>query len=904
MTRLLGAKLKPPRPASDTISRPHLVQRLNVASDVALTLISAPAGFGKTTLVAEWLATSALPTCWISLDENDNQVETFLAYFLAALESILPHACQETRQLLNVSKLPAPAVLARQLGNDIAELPHEFILILDDYHFITDSAALELMDELVRYQPPQLHLVMTTRVDPVLPLARLRARGQLAELRAADLMFSETETVAFFAKTQSASLAAEMLARIYADTEGWAAGLRLTALALHHRQAEASPFQMQNVRFVMDYLMQEVLARQAQEIQSFLLQTSFLDKFTPEMCDAILETNAGSSARLIQELNRANLFLVTLDENNSWYRYHHLFRDLLRQQHEREFERAHHLKLLMRASQWFAAHDFVSEAIRYALLGDNPTYAAEIVEAKMHAALNREDQNALARWLELLPADLLSQRPRVILARIYALNVRLQNAALEGLISDAAARMTTAPELAEPTARKIAEADLHNRRSVLYYAQGKFRDSIDAATHALVLHPREHMHARGVAQTMIGLAYQALGQTEVAIPLLNKAVDDDPTSSRLIARRALVALTLVHLVCGEMARVKHSAERLAQIATATNVPNSLGWAHCLLGIVHYEWNELPAAIQQFSLATQLRQTMNPRPAHEAMVGLALSYQASGLADQANQTAAELVEFDRTANHSEALLEAYALKARLALEQGDIEGAARQVPLLGTPPLAPFVAVTTPHLTEILLHLARGTQRDLSIAQTLLTRLLEHAKSLYHTRQLAQLLAWQAALWERQGMPEKADAAMERSLQLADAGGLIRTYLDLGSSAAPLLARLIGNGSPFAQRVAAAFTKHYQTASPMQPSNAPHSAALVEPLTGREMQVLELLARRFSDQEIAEQLVVSKSTAKTHVRHIFDKLGVNARRDAVDAARTLGILSPLYSPTISSSQSSF
>ncbi|TAH50142.1 MAG: hypothetical protein EYC68_14930 [Chloroflexota bacterium] len=885
MLELLSVKLYPPRLLDDLLSRPRLVQQLNHALTAPLTLVSAPAGFGKSTLLSQWQAQITFPTGWLSLDEQDNELGVFAAFFVGALQSIFPNACQPTQALLQASQLPPPEYMARQLKNDIAELSADFVLILDDYHLLTDPQVLEFMNELLEHQPAQLHLILATRVSPALPLTRLRARGQLVELRAADLRFAPDEAEAFLNQSSSIALPAETLTLIQTSVEGWAAGLRLTSISLrgHADPTQyADNFRAHGDQFIMDYLLDEVLARQSSEVQTFLLQTSLLDTFTAELCDAMTGAETpGASQEMIEHLRRANLFLITLDQARGWYRYHHLFRDLLAQRRERELDAQCNATLHARASDWFAAHEFITEAIQHALAAGLPLRAAEIVEANMHRALNLEQQRVLERWLKLLPPELVETRRGLLIARIYALDLRLRPASKQELLN----RVEQLPPEADAARERALQGDILFFRAQTSYWHGEFPRCIDAATRALEIIPRAHLFARSNATMFLGIAHHIVGEHAQAIQRLSNAVEQERVQPSVITLRSFLGLAIISLVDADLPRLQQFAQTLLWNATQQKLSNSIAWAHYMLGVLHYEWNELDAATQHFASAVQMRYAINTRVMHEVMTGLTLSYQARGEHDNANETATALIEFDRAREFSDGLEEAYSLQAQLALLQGDVETAQQHIAPPRTQPRTPLLWIQVSRATEILILLAQGAPNQIARALLGVTPLLEGAIQMHDKRRTIHFLALQALALDAAGETRAALEALQRSLQLAENGGFIRTYVDLGMRM-PKLLRQIESFSPrYVKRILAQFPSDALTANTRShPTNT-----LIEPLTTREMQVLELLAQRLTDKEIAAELVISKTTAKSHVKHILAKLGVNNRRAAVETARALSIL---------------
>ncbi|MCK4726465.1 MAG: hypothetical protein KAT29_11705, partial [Anaerolineales bacterium] len=420
-TLLLKTKLHMPHLVGSFIPRPHLVEQLNRDLDRKLTLLSAPAGYGKTTLMAAWLRSCERPSAWLSLDKNDNDLVLFTSYLIAAIRTILPNACSDTLVLLRSLQTPTIEYLVGTLINEIDALTEPVLLAFDDYHFINDGAIQQLLARLITYQPPGLHLVIATRSDPRLPLPRLRADRQMFELRSEDLRFSAEEAEQFLMYATDGTIDYETTVAINQRTEGWVAGMQLAALSLQNRDQAAflEGFRGDTNKFVLEYLVNEVLMGQPAEMQQFLLKTAILERFCADLCDAITEKHPDQEVTILEELKRANLFLIPLDEKGGWFRYHHLFQQMLLGKLISQKSPAEIADLHFRASEWLGHHGYIEEALYHALEANDVQSAVELIEDNSQNLLNRLERHTLERWLAMLPEEVVWVRPRLLIAQAW-----------------------------------------------------------------------------------------------------------------------------------------------------------------------------------------------------------------------------------------------------------------------------------------------------------------------------------------------------------------------------------------------------------------------------------------------------------------------------------------------------
>ncbi len=896
---LLRTKFYRPSVPQDLVVRPRLIDKMNQGLNQPLTLICAPAGYGKTMLVSSFLQTCSLPWAWLSLDENDNDLRVFLDYLLTALDSVVPGALHRTRQFLSGTTLPQVSVIADSLINELAELEREFILALDDVHDIHNADIYSLLAALLRHPLRRLHLMLLTRQDPPLGLGTLRARGQVSEIRSRDLRFTTTETAAFMDQAVASPLRDEALAALTEQTEGWAAGLRLAALTLRYGgeiDREAAGKHAEN-RYVTDYLVSEVLSRIAPEIEDFLVKTSILDTLCGPLCDAVVDPDgvARRGQATLQMLEDTGLFTVSLDEKRLWYRYHHLFRGLLRSRLTQRLD-AHTIDALhSRASAWYASHDTIEWALEHALAGHDILGAVQLVAQHRHILLNTEQRPRLERWLNMFPGTTLVQHPDLLLATAWI--AELNRADSRTVLSAVDRAQTLVERMAGPCERA---RQLQGEIDTLRGMEKSFTATdppgvIALTTRALETMPQSWYLARVEAWLHQAGAYQMSGEIDRAYAVFAAAQKEELAGSVAPRARLLAARCFIHWMAADLSGTLQWAQQTVNVGQTTDQQReSLGWGHYFLAICLYQRNDLAAAEVHANAVLAQRHVCHRITVVQSAIVLAAIQQARGnpgaARDALDQVTSYLAEI-----HSEALLPlVQAFGAELAAVQGDFETAGRWATMVG--PRIPFGIMAffyAPQLTLPKILLRIDTPASRQQAAEVLARLHTFVTATHNTRFAIDVLALQALCDDAQGNEPAAMQALEQALTLAQAGGFIRVFVDLGPAMAGLLERLRRRG------IAPGTIEQILSASPalaVSPAHPLPSAKrlapqvdLVEPLTNRELEVLALLAQRLSAKEIAQRLTISDRTAKRHISNIYQKMAVNSRREAIAAAIALGLL---------------
>ena len=911
-TPILATKLYVPPSQPGIVPRPRLIGRLNDGLRCRLILISAPAGFGKTTLLGEWIAGCGRPAAWLSLDEGDSDPTRFLAYLVAALQTIEADIGEGVLGALQSPQPPPTESILTALLNEIAAVEDEFVLVLDDYHVIDARPIDDALAFLLEHLPPGMHLVIATREDPHLPLARLRARGQLAELRATDLRFNSSEAAAFLGEVMGLSLSVEDITVLETRTEGWIAGLQLAALSMRGREDIAGfirAFAGDN-RYIVDYLIEEVLQRQPEQVRSFLLQTSILERLSGPLCDVVTDQEEGN-ARL-ETLERGNFFVVPLDDQRHWYRYHHLFADVLSA--HLMAERPDQVSTLhRRASEWYEQNGLPADAIRHALAAEDFERAANLVELAVPAMRRSRQEATLLGWLKALPDELIQCRPVLNVAYAGTLQQGGEIEGVEDRLRDAERWLdTTADRRERPEAQSVGmvvmddeefrrlPASIAVQRAGLALALGDVPETVACARQALDLVAEDDHFRRGAAAALLGLAYWASGDLETA----HRSYADGMAHLRKAgyisdAVGGSIALADIRIAQGRLRDAMRTYEHALQLATEHGEPAMRGTADMYVGMsdLHRERNDLEAATQHLLRSKeQGEHTGFPQNPYRWRIAMARIKEAQGDPDGALDL---LDEAERlyVSDLSPNVRPIAALKARVWVAQGRLDevlGWAREHGLSAHDDLSYLREFEHITLARVLLARYKSDREVRSIheAMRLLERLLQAADEGGRTGRVIEILVLQALAHEAQGESPSALVPLERALTLAEPEGYVRIFVDEGRPMAQLLSEAATDGimPDYTGKLLAAFEAEGRIDSDDSPlPTAPASQPLVEPLSDRELEVLQLVSQGLSNREISERLYLAIITVKGHNRNIFRKLQVRRRTEAVARARELSLL---------------
>ena len=897
---LLETKLYRPKWSADRVSRPRLIDLIHPQRK--LTLISAPAGFGKTTLLAEWVAAvPTRPVAWVSLDQSDNDPAVFWSYLITALQKIQPGLGERSLSLLQSPQPPPIESVLMTLLNELTAVEGDFVLILDDYHAISTQAIHNGIGFLLSHLPPQMHLIIASRADPPLSLARLRSHGELTELRVADLRFTPDEAAAFLNRVMGLEISVADVAALEQRTEGWIAGLQLAALSLQGREDTAdfvAAFSGGD-RYIVDYLLEEVLQRQSDRVRHFLLQTAVLERLSGSLCDAVTDQTGGQE--MLEMLERGNLFIIPLDNQRQWYRYHHLFADVLQAHALMEWpERLP--RLHGRASEWYEQHDLFSEAIRHALAAQDFERAAGLIERIWPMMRRRQRETTVLGWITPLPDSLIRHRP--VLSVVYAL-VLLNDGQLdaaESRLQDAERCLATVADSQEPLAVVVTDdaqlrslpASIANARAYRAVALKDVSSTVTYAQQALELLPEDEEYERGTTAALLGLAYWTSGRPEAGYRSFAEGLAIfKQMGLPQIAIGGTLILAQMSMAQGRLHWVIHICEQSLQLATEQGDPVLAGTPELYLALseARYEQGNLAAASQLLLSGETLRQ-------QASLSGVKYLWWVV----QARLTAAEgdletaldqLHEAERLYSQTPMpvpdVRPIAALRAQLWVRQGRLAEAldwVRECDLSVDD--EPSYLREYEHLTLARVVIAQykrdGTDEVIDPVIGLLNRLLAAAEAQDRRGSVIKVLVVLALAREAQGDVSAARVALERALVLAEPEGYVRLFVDEGEPMRGLLGQVAAGG--YGQRLLAAFGKGVNgpvAAAPVE------GGAYVEPLTPREVEVLRLIAAGMRNQEIAEQLFISLATVKRHIANAYGKLGVSHRMEAVVRANELNLL---------------
>ena len=910
---LLDTKLHLPRSRPGAVRRPRLVEQLDRGTSATLTLVSAPAGFGKTTLLTQWLesrdeaASGAPDVAWLSLDAGDNDPRSYWSYLVAALRTVAPDIGVGELALLQSADPPPVQRLLTTLLNDLGALSTDVVLVLDDYHVIESVEVHQAMEFLLNHVPARLHLVIASRADPSVPLARLRARGELVEVRVTDLRFTPDEAASYLVGAMGLALTAREVSALEGRTEGWIAALQLAALSMQGREDVAgfiASFTGDD-RYIVDYLVEEVLQRQPHHLETFLLHTSILDRFDGALCDAV--TAQGGGKATLEALDRANLFLVPLDDHRRWYRYHHLFADVLRAR--LLDEQPDHVRTLhQRASKWYEEHGHPAEAIRHALAAPDFERAADLVEREFPASRRDRREGTLLGWLEQLPEEVLGKRP--VLSVVYA-GTLLSTGSVDGVerrLRDAerwlAADGPTNPATAPEGMVVVDDAELSRLpgwlaiyRAAQALMLGDAATTVAHASRALDLLEQGDQIGRAAASALKGLASWAGGDLESAHQAYATCLDIFHQAGYLSDVLACsITLGDIRVAQGRLREAMGTYERALRLAGHDDAARGTalrGAADMYVGMaaVHRELNDLDAARKCLQISHDLGEHNGlPQNRYRWRVASARVREAEGDPDAALSLLEE-AERAYVGDFTPEVRPVPAVKTRVQIALGRLDEAfawARERRLSVDDPLTYLREFE--HLTLARMLVARfaleRSQDAATDATTLLERLLRAAEEGGRVASVLEVLVLQTRVQQLRGDTAAALVPLQRALRLAEPEGYARVFLDEGPSMVSALEAAAD------ESIAPEYIGRILTVASVDRDSAPRIAAgqdVLEPLSDRERDVLRLLATDLGGPDIARQLVVSLSTVRTHTRNIYAKLGVNNRRAAVRRAEELDLV---------------
>jgi LuxR family maltose regulon positive regulatory protein len=891
--QILSTKLSVPPLRSRLVPRLRLVQKLNQGLECGFVLISAPAGYGKTTLLSAWLEQLELPSAWLSLDDKDNDPARFLAYIIAACYTIDQGLTVELGNPPGISSQADIEAQLTSLINHLDQVVQPFCLVLDDYHVIQDQLVHEAINFLLEHRPGSLRLVIATRADPPLPLARLRARCDMLELRMVDLRFTPKEAADFLTCTMGLKVSAEDVGRLTMRTEGWIAGLQMAALSMqntHDISGFITAFTGSH-RYIFDYLLGEILGQQSPEIHNFLLYTSILDQLSAELCDNLLGLNeqstpSHSSALILEELERSNLFIIPLDHEQRWYRYHPLFAELLKSFLQKN-NPAQIPALHIRASVWYEEQGMVSDAIRHSLAVNDWERVVRLISANIFALLEQNELTIVARQLESLTDEKSSARPWLLIGRAWLAAYTGQLSSVEPILKMAETEIDT---LSSEVELQTLGGHIAAIRSYANWIGDKRELAAQAAQVALEWLPEDERLIRCQAATLLGLTLPDFDMRARALEqALEYARDCSVSHVTIFAHGCYAWLLAMQGRLHEAHDTCQEAIRLAQASSSSSSLPTLSHVYTTLSAVLLEWNDLDGAVHYSKQAVDLARRWEQADAlHFALDNYGYALFASGEVDEAFDI---LRQAWQVARRTSAWFEQISLSQEIEwdLSMGNVEAALhclhRAQVDIDEPikiSVSSFKSSLLP-LSFVQIYLA---QKQYPKALTLSSRILEDMERRKIGHYNIRLLLWQALAYYGLKDEPQALTALKRALTLAAPEGYLRIFVIEGSKMIPLLsqARSAGIMPDYIDRILAASEPGIDA----QPIQTHPASPLVEPLSGREMEVLQLLAQGCADKRIAETLVIAPQTVHKHLKNIYGKLNVHSRLEATLRARELGL----------------
>ncbi len=872
---ILKTKLHIPPSRTNLVVRPQLIQRLNQGLHRKMTLISAPAGFGKTTLVSRWATQCQLPVVWISLDRRDNDPISFLIYFITTIKTIEADFGEAILSALQTPQPPSTESILTTILNEIAELTDSFILVLDDYHSIDDENVDSVLTFILENIPKQLHLVIVTREDPKLPLARLRSRDNLTELRTADLRFTLSETSRFLNQVMALIVSDEDIITLNDRTEGWVAGLQLAAISmqgLNDSTAFIKSFAGSHT-FVMDYLIQEVQNRQSANVNSFLLHTCILDRLCGSLCDAVLQDSSISGQAMLEYIEQKNLFIVPLDNERCWYRYHHLFSDSLRQQLQQAgslsgAEAMDVNELHRRASQWYEENDLVIEAFYHATLAHDIENAERLIASEEMPLHNSSVAGSVLKWLESLPLKVLQQNPSLWIKQASLLLLSGQTSCVEKKLQSAETALKSM-EIKAETRNMVGR--IAAVRSMLALTQYQLDSVIAQSMSALEYLSQDELVHRNTAVLALANAYELLGERTAANRAYTKSLSLSQQSGNIFYT---ILASIGRATILELENQLHLAaeyyQRVLDLFGDYPLPYASD-AYLGLARIFYQWNDLGNALKygekSLQLAKQYENHLDRYIICEIfLVRLKLAQRDIEGAEVLLNRISQIVQHNNFAHRISEVVE---IQIILLLHRGNIEKAADLATTYEDP------------VSQARVHLAK---KDASTALKLLEIEYCQMEEKGWSNERLKIMVLQSVALYACGEKDRAMKKTFDALMLAEPGGFIRLFVDEGDLVAELLKGAVKHGvmQDYAKKLLTAFRAEFH-------KSRARGYHLVEPLSQRELEILMLIAQGLSNREIGDRLFLALDTVKGHNRNIFAKLQVKRRTEAVARARDLGLL---------------
>ncbi len=907
---ILYTKLNRPAVPVDLLTRPALFKLLDSGLDGALTLVVAPAGFGKTTLVSSWLDkldsiqdnNYHLPSAWISLDKTDRNYIVLLRHLVAAVQSIVPGSLTMTEKILYASTAMPVKLIFNILSNELQKITSPFIIVFDDFHNASSSELNELVSGWARHWPEPMRLIIIARKQPLLPLSKLRLEGHLADIRTYHLRFTPTESSIYMQMALNHQTASgHAVSTILQKMEGWVAGLKLAALSFsnHPEQHLSGPEFDSNEKQITDYLSTEVIEQQKPEVQSALMKISILEKFNSSLGLALMdEENQDPDVQsFFSNIEASDLLIISLDRECTWFRFHPLFRDYLRKRLFSIYGPDQQRGLHWRAASWYNQKGFLDQSLKHALAADDIKLTSKLIQSNLNIILNAEDFVTIEQWLQVLPESQVENDPQLLLMKAWYDNHIWDLSGINTCTGKALEMLSNETKISDET-KLLLKGQILALKGVAAFHHNQMKQASANLGEALELLPENWLFARGMAANYLAQSLHGCGEKKLAEEFIVDRYHAEKGRGNSYTLRLLFGLCCIYLQDSNLEQSEQTTRKILQLSTEVNLVCMQGWCHTMLGTIYYQWDNLEQAQYHFEEAYKLRFVTMILPARYGFFGQALTCQAKGLKAEAAKFMGELSDYEIEMFGRESS-EAAAMRAYLLLLQNNIEKAGKWADhYTEPPPDRPLIPGTEePHIIRALILISRNRGNDTILAIQILDSLDDIAERTYCKRVKTKLLALRSLAQLNLDNFEDARLLLINALELAERGNMIRLFIDLGPRMWTLLEQagkeegcsvIISNilqTLPPKKEVSVSGEREVKTGE-QHDSKYPVDA---ERLTPRELEALKLLAEAISLQDIADRLFISYATAKRHTINIYAKLGVHKRWDAVSTAKRKGLI---------------
>ena len=888
---ILRTKLYRPPVTEDYVSRPDLEHALNHSLTKPLTIVIAPAGYGKSTLVSAWEAQSAQKSAWLSLDDSDSDQRVFVAYFLAAIRTVEPGFGTELQGLVDAEVLPAPEIIAVYLCNELESLDEGITLVLDDYHNIRDQDIHRLLDALLKHPPAKFHLVISSRRDPAISLQALRAHNEVVEIRMRQLLFSEADTGALLDAGGIKELDTTVVKHLHERTEGWPAGIRLAMLASIHRENPGDYLNSfgSKTRHFREYILQDLIEGLPDSVTTGLMSAAVLDQFCAPLCEACIanEDKSGDSGlKFMDFVRQSGLPIVPLDDEGNWYRFHHLFNELLRRRLDETTSQSRIREIHQRAANWLAENRYVEEAIQHSLAAENVTFAIELVDRFRHQRMADDEWPRLERWLKLFDPEIIEQCvPLTILECWLDLSHRYE-------LANLFERLPTARQLLERADmpakdREPLSLELDVLDCPLGYVSMDSANTAKWADAAISNLPPDREYVRSTALMYRAGAYQINGDIAGAEDLIQRHITSREFQNPNSTARMLQALCFVYWADGDTDKLEAAASRLIDVSSEHKLLWSLSFGRYFAGVADYDRDNVDSAIAHLSAVVERKHHYPIQNVAHCSFLLSRAHEARGRADTAERIANDVSQFCLERANPQFIGASEAFAAEFAARRSNNSKARKWMENYKPEPGMILHRFFHPEVAWLKVAVSVSDEELRPQIDNVADQLLGVMARSSHLRLKIDVLGIQAILARRDGDNARAAELLSEAVQIGQPGHLIRPLADLGTEVAGILTKLELNreGLEYIGRIIAAI----DAGSTGSAAETARSASLPDALSDRESEVLGLMAKGLSNNEIGENLFISPGTVKRHAHNIFGKLAVSSRREAVAKAKGLGIL---------------